>query len=170
MMDDDAELKRRFGHLFEARYVFTSSGFADIELDPKLENLDDYSDYHRALLIFSKLIINKDWAKLDGPCSRCGKYFVRERKFLRKKKNVFCTRECSSAGSAAETMQRQRDEEYAEKLARARAAGRRWRSSLEISFKEFVHKETGLTLTWIQRAMNQRDKSKKLTGGKNVKH
>jgi len=163
MMENDHRLERKFRDHFGARYVFTSSGFANIEI---VSEQFQHDDYHRAVLIFSKLIINKDWAKLDGPCSWCSKYFVRRRRSFRKKENVYCSRECSAAATATASMQEKRDQEYFDKLEKAQAVAHRWDPSSGIPLKEFVHKKTGFTLTWIQRALNHKDERKKLRGEK----
>jgi hypothetical protein len=166
MMAKDEKLERKFREHLGARYVFTTSGFADIEI---LSERFQSDDYHRAFLIFSKLIINKDWAKLDGPCSWCSKYFVRKRRSFRKTENVYCSRECSTTATATASQQEKRDQEYADKLDKAQAVADRWDPSRGIPLKEFVHRETGLTLTWIQQALNKgklRPPSRRVKGRK----
>jgi hypothetical protein len=167
MMAEDERLERKFREHFGVRYVFTSSGFADLEI---VSNNFQYDDYHRAFLIFSKLIINKNWAKFDGPCSWCLKYFIRQRNRFTRDENVYCSPECSAAASATTSMQKKRDRDYFDKLKKAQTAAYRWDPSCGMPLKKFVHKETGLTPTWIQRALNHKDDRKKLRGEKHAKH
>jgi hypothetical protein len=154
MMAAHRDLEEKLRDLWEVRYVFTSSGFANLDLSPRPVPLNEYDDpKHRATLIFSKLIINREWAKLSGPCSRCNKYFVRQRRSFRTKENVYCSRECSGAATATASMKAKHDAEYAAKLKDAEDAAPRWKPSGKVSFRDFIHKETGLTKTWITQAI-----------------
>lgn len=155
MMAANRDLEGKIRDLWEVRYVFTSSGFANLDLLPRPVPLDQYADpQHKAMLIFSKLIINRDWAKLDGPCSWCSKYFVRQRNSFGPNENVYCSRECSGAATATASTKAKHEAEYAAKLKDAQNAAGRWKPG-KIPFKEFVRRETGFTKTWITQAINK---------------
>jgi hypothetical protein len=154
MMAGDKELERTLRNMWTVRCVFTDSGFADLELDPRgAPYPDEYTTRYKAIQIFGRLIINREWAKLDGPCSWCKKYFVRQRRSFRPKEHMYCSRECSAVATATASMKAKREVEYAAKLKRAKDARERWKPGGD-SFKKFVRKETGLTLTWITQAIN----------------
>jgi hypothetical protein len=154
MMDSDQKLARTLRDMWTVRVVFTDSGFADLQLYPRgISYPAEYTDHYKAIQIFGRLILNREWAKLDGPCSRCGKYFVRQRQSFRIKEHVYCSRECSATATAMASAKAKREVEYAAKLKRAESARQQWKPG-GLSFKEFVRKETGLTLTWITQAIN----------------
>lgn len=151
MMDADKKLARQLRDMFEVRLVFTSSGFADLQLLPRsLKDHAEYTTQYQAAQIFGRLILNKDWAKLDGPCSWCGEYFVRERRWFRTKEHVYCSREHSRAATATESMQEKRDKDRDDKLQRLREASQEWENLPESkkkreSRKDYVCRKTGIS-------------------------
>jgi hypothetical protein len=153
MMAGDRKLERTLRDMWEVRCVFTQSGFADLELMPRGILVDGYDTHYKAIQIFGRLILNREWAKLDGPCSWCEKYFVRQRRSFRTKENVYCSRECSGAATATASMKAKHEAESAAKLEEALAAAPRWKPKGKISFRDFIHKETGFTKTWITQAI-----------------
>lgn len=154
MMAADEKLERTLRDMWQVRCVFTPSGFADLDLLPRaIHYPDDYHARYQAIQIFGRLILNREWAKLDGPCSWCKKYFVRQRRSFRTKENVYCSRACSGAATATASMKAKHEAEYAARVEKALAAAQRWKSNGKISFRDFIHKETGLTKTWITQAI-----------------
>lgn len=154
MMAADEKLERTLRDMWEVRCVFTPSGFADLDLLPRaIRYPGEYDTRYKAIQIFGRLILNREWAKLDGPCSRCEKYFVRQRRSFRTKENVYCSRECSGAATATASMKAKHDAEYAAKLMDAKDAARRWNPGGKVSLRDFVHEETGLTKTWVTQAI-----------------
>jgi len=157
MMATDKQLERTLRGMWEVRCVFTDSGFCDLELLPKaLDESDPYDTSYKAAQIFGRLIMNSGWAKLDGPCSWCKKYFVRQRRSFRTKEHVYCSRQCSAVATATASTKAVRDDVNKAKLKKAEAAAQRWKPG-GISFKEFVHQQAGLTKTWITQAINRRE-------------
>lgn len=104
-----------------------------------------------AVWMFAHLVTNPLCDKLAGPCARCGNYYVMKRDSQR----VYCSRHCGNAATATVRTAKNRREAHEEKLKQAHNAVRRWKPSTGENWKEFVAKQTGLTVRWITRAVNK---------------
>src|SRR5260370_6911228 len=67
-----------------------------------------------AVRLFLMLILNPEWERLAGPCTRCGNYYIR-RTALNK---TYCSRSCGTRATALAAKKRKREEERADKLRR----------------------------------------------------
>jgi hypothetical protein len=162
MMAADKKLERTLRDLWEVRCVFTDSGFVDLELFHRPFHIDEYDTRRRAIQIFGCLILNHQWAKLDGPCERCERYFVRERRSFRTKGYVCCSKECLAAAHATASMKAKRDDEYYAKLEKCRAVAESFSPDCGMSFRDYVSQKTGFTRWWVRRAMNETNDERKL--------
>jgi hypothetical protein len=101
---------------------------------------------------FTTLIANPRWELLGGPCARCGDYFLKHTK----RQKVYCSRNCSSAATAAPAMKRMRQVEQSRKTRSAQQCILEWgKTKRRLEWKEWVSNETGFTICWIIRALNR---------------
>ena len=114
--------------------------------DPK--KIVDY----RASLRFVSLLLNPYRMAISAPCARCGKYWIKQR--TRTSNNKFC-KECRGPGNVMEVYKADRER----KLNRVRAyiakldQSRKGRLT-ERSWKELVKEATGVSLSFLTRAVN----------------
>ena len=104
-----------------------------------------------ALRLFVSLTVNEEWAKLGGPCARCHKFYSKKRA----SQKVYCSRTCGNASTALARTQEQRKKTHESNLQRARTASRRWHPTTTDDWKQFISRETGLSVKWITRAFNR---------------
>jgi hypothetical protein len=162
MMAADKELARTMRDMWVVRFVFSDSGFADLEVFGQLRPADEFTPRYKAVQFFARLIRNPEWAKLDGPCEWCEKYFVRQRRSFRTKEHVYCSRACSAVATATASMKAERDREYFEKLEKCRAKGESWTPDCGMSFRDYVSLKTGYTRSWVGRAIKHKDPERRL--------
>jgi hypothetical protein len=92
--------------------------------------------------------------KLAGPCARCGNYFIKKRA----SQNVYCSRRCGNQATAVARNRERIEEERNDKLLRARAALRDWRSATtREDWKHWVAKRSGVDQRFLTRAANLGD-------------
>jgi hypothetical protein len=104
-----------------------------------------------ALKEFMTLITNPDWDLLGGPCPRCDNYFLKKTR----RKNIYCSRTCSSTATAIPAIRRKRQQEQAKKVAIAQKYIDEWgKSKRRSGWKKWVSIETGYTDRWLTRAIN----------------
>lgn len=108
------------------------------------------ADY--ALRDFMTLITNPQWNSLGGPCCRCRNFFLKKTK----RKGVYCSRSCSSGGTAASATRKWREREQAKKVNVAQEYITEWGSAKRrLGWKQWVANETGFTIRWLTRAINR---------------
>jgi hypothetical protein len=147
------ELERRtkFG---ETIFLATKSGRGYLEWAPNPVGEMRSSARREVLQDFMTLIANPRWELLGGPCARCGDYFVKHTK----RQKVYCSRNCSSAGTAVPAMKRMRQVEQSRKTRSAQQCIVEWgKAKRRLGWKEWVSIETGFTIRWITRAVNRGD-------------
>lgn len=111
------------------------------------------SSEQEALKYFVSLITNPLWARLGGPCARCGKYYVRRTAHDPK---VYCSRSCGTKNSAIAATKKARAKEHAEKLQRAQKSIEQWRSTgTKLDWKEWVSRRGDITSKFLTRAVNR---------------
>jgi hypothetical protein len=104
-----------------------------------------------ALKEFMNLITSSDWDLLGGPCPRCRNYFLKKTR----RKNIYCSRTCSSTATAIPAIRRKRQQEQAKKIAIAQRCLDEWgKSKRRSGWKKWVSIETGYTDRWLTRAIN----------------
>ncbi|MGC2619685.1 MAG: hypothetical protein WA414_11635 [Acidobacteriaceae bacterium] len=107
-----------------------------------------------ALCLFHLLTVNPLCDKLAGPCPRCDSYYIKKRASQR----IYCSRRCGNAATAvARTRERIADERKG-KLARARAAMKKWKpTSTRQDWKHWVSTKTGIDQRFLTRAVTKGD-------------
>jgi len=127
-------------------------GKAYLEWQPFPATLSDLPPEEQALRYFALLITNPLWHRLGGPCARCGDYYLKNT--VRQK--TYCSRRCGSIRSAAEAVERRRENEYQQKIQRAQAAIEEWRDrKRREEWDSWVARHAKLTRHWITRAANK---------------
>jgi len=119
------------------------------------EHPRDIGDPHSfAIWVFGNLIDNPLNEKFKGPCARCGNYFIKRRA----SQNVYCSRRCGNQATAVARNRERIEEERNDKLLRARAALREWRSATtREDWKHWVAKRSGVDQRFLTRAANLGD-------------
>jgi hypothetical protein len=109
--------------------------------------------YQEALRFFVWLITNPKCDKLEGPCARCGNYYMR--RSVRNK--AYCSRFCGTRATALAATRKRRDEEHADKLLRAAGAAREWTTErTKQGWKPWVsRRHPDITLKFLTRAVNK---------------
>ncbi len=147
------ELERRtkFGQTI---FLATKSGRGYLEWAPNPVGVNRSSARREVLEDFMTLIANPRWELLGGPCARCGDYFLKHTK----RQKVYCSRTCGSAATAVPAMKRKRQEGQARKIRSAQEYIAEFpKTKRRLGWKEWVSNETGFTIRWITRAVNNRD-------------
>ncbi len=108
----------------------------------------------RAFSSFWLLTLNPLWARLAGPCARCGNYFLRKRSTQR----VYCSRRCGNASTAVARTRARLEIEHLEKTQRAKAAICAWNALETREEHDWLvwlgKREPGLTGKFITRHVN----------------
>jgi hypothetical protein len=108
----------------------------------------------RAMMLFHLLTINPLCEKLAGPCPRCDRYYVKKRA----SQKVYCSRRCGNAATAVERTRERIAGERGEKLARARAAIKKWKATAtQQDWKVWVASKTGIDQRFLTRAITKGD-------------
>jgi len=117
--------------------------------------LVDYypSPYDEAAIQFTRLLRNSQGWRLDGPCLKCDKWFLKRTK----RANKFCSRRCG--GNVRQAMRRAgRDKKQRQRAQQAIAnyenlpPQSRYRA---LGLKSYVAQAAGVTDKWITRAVNR---------------
>jgi hypothetical protein len=146
------KLKLRTKHGVTLFYP-TQAGRGHLDWVPNPAGVSRHSAEREVLEDFMTLISNPRWELLGGPCARCGDYFLKHTK----RQKVYCSRICSSAATAIPAMKRKRQEEQARKIRFAQECIAEWGTTKRrLGWKEWVSNETGFTVRWIARAINNR--------------
>lgn len=89
-----------------------------------------------------------------GKCDRCGRYYVSEGAYLRKR---FCSRSCAKSEFAVRATQRRREQETEQKRRAVAQAihALETRRRRPVNWKEWVSEQAGVTKKWITRAINR---------------
>jgi hypothetical protein len=108
---------------------------------------------HYALCFFNALLINPLWQKLGGPCERCKKYYVKNRR----EQKLYCGRRCGSLASAERCTRERLNRARKQKLDQARELARRWRTArTDKGWKQWIHgKNSEITPKWLTIAVNK---------------
>jgi len=102
--------------------------------------------------MFGALVTNPLCEKLGGPCARCGNYYIKKRA----SQKVYCSRRCGNAATAVARTAERDAAERKDKLLRAKAAIREWRSAKpQQDWKPWVAGRTGIDLRFLTRAVNK---------------
>jgi hypothetical protein len=99
-----------------------------------------------AVALFALLTLNPDWSYLGGPCGRCGRYYVKQRR----SQKVYCSRLCGNAATAMLRTAEQRKAQHRQDIQRAKKALHAWKPG-DGDWKKFVSKRTGLSLNFLTR-------------------
>ncbi len=104
--------------------------------------------------MFGTLVTNPICEKLGGPCARCGNYYIKKRA----SQKVYCSRRCGNAATAVARTAERDAAERKEKLLRAKAAIREWRSAKpQQDWKPWIAQKTGIDLRFLTRAVKKGD-------------
>lgn len=105
-----------------------------------------------ALTLFHLLTVIPDCEKITGPCPRCHRYYIKKRA----SQKVYCSRRCGNAATAVARTRERIASERSEKLARARAAVKKWGSaSTRLDWKHWVAQKAGIDPRFLTRAENK---------------
>ena len=145
----EPELEHRTMH-WEMLFYATDTGRGYLDSSPVRSHIS-LSPEDRALKDFMALITNPQWDSLGGPCRRCGNYYLKKTK----RQNVYCSRVCSSGETAVSATRKWREREQAKKIDIAQKATAEWsEKKRRLGWKEWVSNETGYSVRWISRAVN----------------
>jgi hypothetical protein len=109
------------------------------------------SPQDQALEYFMTLITNPLWEMLCGPCRTCKDFYLKKTNRPR----VYCSKKCSSAGTAVPAVNRRREQERDQKIRRAQDAICEWgKVKRRLALKDWVITRTGYTSRWVTRALN----------------
>lgn len=107
-----------------------------------------------AMCLFQQLTVNPLWGGLAGPCPRCDRYYIKKRT----SQTTYCSRRCGNAATAVARTRERIASERADKLARARAAMKRWKpTAARQDWKRWVSSKTGIDLRFLTRAVTKGD-------------
>ena len=110
-----------------------------------------------AARLFLTLIFNPQKEKLGGPCSGCGRYYIRRTAG----NTTYCSRSCGTRATAIATTKRRRAREHDDKMRRARLAAEQWAKlqrtgRTKKGWKEWVFKaEPDIKPNFLTRAVNR---------------
>jgi len=145
----EPELERRTRR-WEMLLYATNTGRGYLDSTPVPSQIS-LSPEERALKDFMALITNPQWSLLCGPCRRCGNYYLKKTK----RQDVYCSRICSSGETAVSATRKWREREQAKKIGIAQKATAEWsEKKRRLGWKEWVSNETGYSVRWISRAVN----------------
>jgi hypothetical protein len=108
-----------------------------------------------AILFFVQLLTNPEHDKVGGPCTRCGKYYVKKRA----SQKVYCSRICGNAATAVVRTRKKWDEERGERLKQADKAMRKWsRLKTTEPFQDWAEQHyPALTKKFLTRAIHNQE-------------
>jgi hypothetical protein len=169
LMYADQRLGRILRGACRVGYRPTASGKADLELliDPMAFDLEYHKEiakhFHRrppeeglasmraeqeAVRLFVSLTLSPDCEKLDGPCVRCQRYYIRKRT-----KQKCCSRTCGNVIRNTARNRDKRKQAHDASLKKARAAVLKYRNHPD--WKKRAARAAGRTVKWITRAVNK---------------
>ena len=100
------------------------------------------------------LILNPEWERLAGPCTRCGNYYIRRSA----RNKVYCSRSCGTRATALAATKRKREEERAEKLRRVVQLSQKWITArTKQDWKSWICEQRDITRSFLTRAGNNGD-------------
>lgn len=163
MMDDDPELERVVTTVCGGCWRLTATGRAHMVLQPSWEQILLSSEpgqmvtarpERMAALLFHVGTLNPEWDKLAGPCARCGRYYLKKRA----SQKIYCSRRCGNAATAVARTRERIAAERKDKLKRAKAAIRKWRSATtQQDWKSWVEQTTKIDPRFLTRAVHKGD-------------
>jgi hypothetical protein len=164
MMDEDPELEKVVRTSCTTVWLPSKTGRAHLALQPskEIKNLPPMPEPQdaekRAQLLaalwFHVGTLNPEWNKLAGPCARCGNYYIKKRA----SQKVYCSRRCGNAATAVERTRERIASERGDKLDRAKAAIKKWKSTAtRQDWKLWVSKKTGIDPRFLTRAITKGD-------------
>jgi hypothetical protein len=131
--------------------LLSSGARGHLDWSPIFSEQAVLSQEDQALEYFMTLITNPQWDLLGGPCCRCGDFYLKKTK--RQKK--YCKRDCSSAATAIPAMRQKRQKEHAQRIRQAQiSVDKRREKKRSLPWKKWVSNQTGYTVKWITRAVN----------------
>jgi hypothetical protein len=137
-------------HTGAARLEFLT----DIGSDSSLAALGGTPWRTKAVVLFNALLVNPAWDKLAGPCARCGNYYIKKRA----SQKVYCSRRCGNAATAIARTRERIKHERKDKLLRAKAAIREWRTTnTQQDWKHWVAKRAGVDPRFLTQAVTKKD-------------
>ena len=149
----------------------SNSGRAFINVHPQIGRLADHVGQERvhqqnpdgswklvpeaeAWIAFGFFVLNPHCEELTGPCARCGRYYIKKRA----SQKVYCSRRCGNAATAVERTRERIAGERKDKLDRAKAAMKKWKSTAtRQDWKHWVAKKTGIDTRFLTRAITRGD-------------
>jgi hypothetical protein len=132
------------------RLVPTAQGSAAIWWN----NIPDMDPRGEALRWFVDFLLNPEYAKLAGPCARCGNYYIRRSA----RNKCYCSRSCGTKATATAATKKARQAEHESKLERARDAIRKYKTSAtRTDWKVWVSLKAGITQRFLTRAVNHEE-------------
>lgn len=107
-----------------------------------------------AMTLFHLLAVAPGCEKIAGPCLRCGRYYIKKRA----SQKVYCSRRCGNAATAVVRTRERIADERKEKLVRAKAAMKKWKSTAtRQDWKHWVAQKTEIDLRFLTRAVTKGD-------------
>ena len=151
MFAQDPELQRR-ANIGRTILYAAPNGRGYLEWTPLIVRQDAVeTPQDVAFRYFMMLITNPEWHLLCGPCKRCDKYFLRQRRG----KRIYCSKTCGGNATALSSVQKRRQREHKEKLKRARTAIKNWQmTSRRTDWKKWVCQDVVFTPRWLTRVVN----------------
>lgn len=117
-------------------------------VDGAMESLGPAGERFKAVVLFNSLLVNPLWAKLAGPCARCGKFYIKKRT----SQKVYCSRTCGNAATAVESSRQKIAAERKGKVQQVKAALAEWRKAKpKMDWKPWVSARTGIDLRFLTR-------------------
>jgi hypothetical protein len=164
MMDGDPELAETLSKVCVTRWMPSTTGRAYLVLQPSVEiqalsPMPKPQDAQERAELFAALYfhvwtLNPEWDKLTGPCARCGQYYLKKRA----SQKVYCSRRCGNAATAVERTRERIASERKDKIARAKAAIKEWRSAkTQEDWKHWVARRACLDPRFLTRAVTKHD-------------
>ena len=109
-----------------------------------------------ALTLFHLLTVTPGCEKIAGPCARagCDRYYIKKRA----SQKVYCSRKCGNAATAVARTKERIEHERKDKIKRAKAAMKKWKSSAtRQDWKHWVAEKTEIDPRFLTRAVNKRE-------------
>ncbi len=153
------------------RWMPSNSGRAFVNIHPEIGRLADHVGLERvyrkmpdgsckltpetqAWIAFGFFALNPHCEELAGPCTRCGRYYVKKRA----SQKVYCSRRCGNASTAVVRTAAKLKAERDEKIIRAKALIRKWntlKGRSGLVWKEWLRKqEPSITDKFVTRRVN----------------
>lgn len=108
----------------------------------------------RAIALFHLLTVIPGCEKIAGPCPRCDRYYIKKRA----SQKVYCSRRCGNAATAVARTRERIADERGDKIARAKAAMKRWKPTANRQdWKHWVTEKTGIDPRFLTRAVTRGD-------------